>query len=82
MAFDSFPNVVGIMAPVGEQDARGGQVVGHHQIETALIGRLARRDLGSHEEAMRVDEQMDLDREPTTRTAETLSRSPPFEPAA
>lgn len=80
--FDSCPDMIRIIAPVGEQDARGGQVVGHHQIEAAIIGRLARRDFGSHGQAMRVGEEVDLGRETTTRTAEPLSRSHPFEPAA
>ena len=75
-------NAVSVVSPVGEQDARGGQVVGHHQIEPEIVRRLARRDLRSHGQAVRVDEKVDLGRETTTRTSETRSRSPLFEPAA
>lgn len=76
------PNAVSVVSPVGEQDARDGQVVGHHQVEAEIVRRLARRDLRSHGQAMRVHEEMDLGREATARTAETLSRSPPLAPAA
>ena len=51
-------------------------------IEAEIVRRLARRDLRSHGQAVRVDEKVELGRETTTRTAKTLSQRPLFEPAA
>lgn len=62
--------------------ARRGQVVRHDQVEAKMVGGLAWRDLRPHRQAMRIDAEVDLGREATPRTAETLPWSPPFAPAA
>lgn len=80
--FHGSANVVRVIAPIRQQDGRLGQVVGHDEVEAPIVRRLAGRDLGSHGQACRIDAQMDLGREATSRTAETLARSPPFAPAA
>ena len=77
-----FPNAISIITSICQQHARFWQVTVHHQIETQIVGRLPRRDVRSHWQAMRVDAEVDLGRKPTSRTAKTLSRSPPFAPAA
>ena len=75
-------NIVRIVAAIGQQDGGLGQVVGHHQIEAEIVRCLAGRDLRPHRQAGTVDAEVDLGREATPRTAETLARSPPFAPAA
>lgn len=81
-ALDVFPNFIRVIAPVGDQNGGLWKIVGHHQIVAGVIGLLPRRDLGPHREACAVDPEMDLGREPTSRTAKSLFRSPPFAPAA
>ena len=81
-ALDLFPNFIRVIAPVGDQNGWLRQIVSHHQIVAGVIGILPRRDLGPHREASAVDAEMDLGREPTSRTAKSLFRSPPFAPAA
>jgi hypothetical protein len=47
-----------------------------------MVRCLARRDVQPNGQARAVDTEVDLGREATSRTAETLSRNPPFAPAA
>jgi hypothetical protein len=85
------------MASVGQQNTRYRQIVGHDQIEAETVGSLPRGDLRPHRQPWSIDEEGDpgrevvggpendpVDRFPTgrTRTAKTLSRSPPLAPAA
>jgi len=58
------------------------QGAGHDQTEPQAIRCLARCDLGPRGQAGCIDAEVDLGREATPRTVETLSRSPPFTPAA
>ena len=59
---------------VAEQRRRRRQVVAHHQIEAAVIGGLAERDVDPHRQASGVDPKVDLGREASSRTAKTLAR--------
>ena len=70
-----FRNAVSIIASVGQQDAWPWQVVGHDQIESDVVGCLSRRDLGPHWQPCCIDAEMNLGREATSRSANTLSRS-------
>ena len=65
-----------------EDVPRRRQIVGHDQIEAEIVGALPRGDLGPHGQPCCIDEEVDLGREAATRTAKTLSRSPPLAPAA
>ena len=65
-ALDICPNFIRVIAPVGDQNGRLRQIVGHHQIVAGVIGILPGRDLGPHREASAVDAEMDLGREPTS----------------
>lgn len=49
---------------------------GHHQIITGVARIPAERDLSPQREASAVDAQMDLGRDPTSRTAKSLFRRP------
>lgn len=82
VALDVFPNFIRVIAPIGDQNCWLRQVVGHHQIIAGVVGILRRCDLGPHREASTVDAEVDLGREPTSRTANSFLRSPPFAPAA
>ena len=64
----------------GEQNAWCRQIVGYHQIKAEIVRCLARCDLRPHWRAVRVDEEVDLGREATPRTAETRSRVPFLSP--
>lgn len=66
---------------VGLDLAKNAFVVVHDQIEAEVVRCLPWRDVGPHGEARAVDPEVDLGREATSRTAETLSRSPPLAPA-
>ena len=78
----AFSDLVCIVAAIREQHARAGQIIRHHQIEAEIVRRLAWRDLCPHGKPVCIDEEVDLGRKATSRTAETLSWSPPFAPAA
>ena len=78
----AFSDLVCIVAAIREQHARAGQIIRHHQIEAEIVRRLARCDLCPHGKPVCVDEKVDLGRKATSRTAETLSWSPPLAPAA
>ena len=80
--FHRFANVVRVIAAICQKDARFGQVVVHDQIKAQIVRCLPWRDVGPHGEACAVDAKVDLGRKATSRTAETLPRSPPFAPAA
>jgi len=54
------PNAVSVITPIREQYPGIGQVVSHHQIETEIVGCLARRDLCPHGQSLRIDEEVDL----------------------
>ena len=58
-------NIIKIVATIGQQDGRLGQVVGHDQIESEIIRCLAGRDLGPHGQARAVDAEVDPGREAT-----------------
>lgn len=75
---NGFSNVVRAIATICQQNAGLGQVVVHDQIEARIVRCLTRRGVRSRGRARTVDAEVDLGRETTTRTAETLSRSPPF----
>lgn len=60
-----FPNTVSVITPICEQCPGIWQVVSHHQIETAIVGCLARRELCPHGQPMRFDEEVDLGRKAT-----------------
>ena len=69
--FHLFPNSASIIASVGQQDVRLRKVVDIDQIEPNVIGYLARRNSGSHGQTCCIDTEVDLDREATSRTANT-----------
>ena len=77
-----FSNAVSVIASVGQQNTRCRQIVGHDQIEAEVVGGLPRGDLRPHRQPCCIDEEVDLGRKATARTAKTLSRSPPLAPAA
>lgn len=64
--FHFHPDAVGVISAIRQQHAGTGQVVGHDQIETEIVGCLARRDLRPHGQTMRVDKEVDLGREATS----------------
>lgn len=80
--FHGFANLVRVIAAVGEENGWFRHVVVHDQVEAQIVRCLPRRDVGPHGEARAVDPEVDLGREATSRTAETLSWSPPLAPAA
>lgn len=73
-------DLVCIVAAIREQHARAGQII--RQIEAEIVRRLAWRDLCPHGKPVCIDEEVDLGRKATSRTAETLLWSPPLAPAA
>lgn len=77
-----FSHLIRVIAAICQQDPRFGQVIVHDQIEAEMVRCLARRDVRPHGQASAVDAEVDLGREAISRTPETLSRSPPFAPAA
>jgi hypothetical protein len=77
-----FANTVRAIASIRQQDSGFGQVVVHDQIEAQIVRCPLRRDVRPHEKARTIGPEVDLGLETTSRTAETLSRSPPFAPAA
>ena len=75
---NGFSNVVRAIVTICRQNSGLGQVVVHDQIEARIVRCLTRRGVRSRGRARTVDAEVDLGRETTTRTAETLSRSPPI----
>lgn len=78
--FHIVPDPACIVATISEQHARTGHIVRHHQVQTEIVRCLARRYLCPHGKAVRVDEEMDLGREATWRTAESRAVAPPRSP--
>lgn len=89
--FDGFPDIVRVIAAIGQQDAGLWQIVAHDQVEAQIVRCLPRCDVCPHWQACTTDAKVDLGREvgggpdtdpvdrfPTgrSRTAETLSPSP------
>lgn len=61
-----FANLVGVIAAIGQQDARLRQVVVHDQIKAQVVRCLARRDVRPHWQPGSIDAQVDLGRETTS----------------
>lgn len=76
-----FANTVRAKVSIRQQDAGFGQAIVHDQIEAQIVRCSLRRDARPHVKARTSDLEVDLGRETTSRTAETLSRSSPFAPA-
>ena len=73
---------VGVVALVGEQDARVGTGLVHHRRIALHIRDLTAAQTNRDGEALSVAAEMDLGREATSRAAKILILSPPFAPAA
>ena len=58
-------NAVGIVPVVGQQHQRFRQIVVHDEIETEIVGRLARRNVSVHRQTGGMHPEMDLGREAT-----------------
>jgi len=74
--------VIGVVAAIGNDDPRLGSISVEQGDGACVIGRLAGRDLYRYGQTFAVGAEVNLCREATPRAAETLSRSPPFAPAA
>lgn len=74
--------MVGIVAAISQKDFRLWPVGVEERQDTGVVGGLARRDVDGYREADSGGAEMNLGRKPTSRAPETLSRRPPFAPAA
>lgn len=81
-AFEVVPDGIAVIAFVGEH----GDGIGRVLIHEVVIGCHVRGLAGCHAEAdretLRIRSGMNLGREPTARTANTVSLNPPLPPAA
>ena len=80
--FDIGTNGITVVAAVGEQHLGIGRVSIHQRFVAFDIMRFARRERGADREAFRIRAEMDFGREPTARTAKSVSLNPPLPPAA
>ena len=72
-----FPDMVGVVAAIGQKDLRLWPVGVEERQGSGVVGGLARRDVDGYRETDSVGVEMNFGRKPTSRAPETLSRSPP-----
>jgi hypothetical protein len=80
--FEVAADGVAIVAFVGQHRFRVGQVVVHQVRVAGHVRRLARGQAEANGKALRIRPGVDLGREPTARTANTVAMNPPLPPAA
>ena len=73
---------IGIVAAIGEKDLRFWPFGIEERQSTRVVRGLAGGDVDGYGEAVSIGAEMNFGRKPTSRTPETLSRSPPLAPAA
>lgn len=79
LLLDQFADAIGIIGLVGEDDGARAEVV-EQRVGDPTVMRLSCRQAEPDREALRVDDDMDLGREPTSAATEAMIW-PPFLPS-